>query len=117
MKKTLQSINEILNKTRNEKLPEYLIDEGKHIKDKTGIAEKINSFFTNIGSNLAHNIKQPPNDKFTKYLTSPKEVKFKFESVSEQVIDDIINNLNSENSSGHDNISTILLQHLKPVLI
>ncbi len=49
MRKTWQTINEVLNKTRKKKtFPEYFKNENEHITDKLKIANHFNSFFVNI---------------------------------------------------------------------
>ncbi len=46
MRKTWQTINEVLNKTRKKKIfPEYFKHENEEITDKLEIANKFNSFF------------------------------------------------------------------------
>ncbi len=51
MRKTWQTINEVLNKTRKKKtFPEYFKKENKHITDKLEIANHFNSFLNSLTS-------------------------------------------------------------------
>ncbi len=50
MKKIWKTIGEVLNKTKKkEAFPDFFRDDNKPISDKLEIANRFNSFFTNIG--------------------------------------------------------------------
>ncbi len=60
MRKTWQTINEALYKTRKTKtFPEYFKNENEEITDQLEIANCFNSFFVNIGKKLAKNNDKP----------------------------------------------------------
>ena len=83
----------------------------KIIDDPLGIAEAFNTYFVNIGPNLAVNI--PPSDKtFNSFLTNPNPNSIFFIPVDEIEVIDIVNNLKAKKSSGCDGISLFLLKQI-----
>ena len=89
--------------------------DGNKIYDKQEIANKFNSFFTNIGPSPANNIRNVPNKRFSYYLTLKPEVNLNFKPVTETV-DKIITNLNSKTSFGNDGISTLIFKAIKHIM-
>ena len=85
--------------------PESFIIDGTEVSDKLDIANKFNSFFTNIGTELANKITYSGNKTFRDYLTENANANLSFTNVDEQTVINIINNLSSRNSSGYDTIS------------
>ena len=77
----------------------------------------VNIYFSRIASQMASDIPKPDNGSFKSYLNNPITNNFNFKPVSESDIHSIITNLNSKTSSGHDQISLILLKKLKNVLV
>ena len=79
MKNTWSTINSILYRKKVKKcFPEYFVDKGDIVNDKVTIANKFNSYFTNIGPNLAKNIVLPQNKCFRSYLSNPINNRFRF---------------------------------------
>jgi hypothetical protein len=67
-----KTINEILNKkVKTKELPRTFFDTSTSntIKNPVTIPNKFNEYFTNIGPNLAKNIKNSSETNFKKYLT------------------------------------------------
>ena len=114
--KTSSIINDAINKPRSKQSVDYLnINDGKH-SDKQLIANHFNTYFSEIGTKLALIIPVPDNILFTDYLTSEINTTFSFETVSQEKVQYIIENLHSKQSSGVDGISSILLKQLAPIL-
>jgi len=56
-------INNVLGRNKKDRLPDFFIKaDGNKISDVKSIAENFNTFFANIGSNLAKNIPEPSKD-------------------------------------------------------
>ena len=65
---------------------------------------------------MANNITIPLTGSYKDYLTNKFHASFSFKSVNKLDIHRIINNLSSKNSSGHDEISSVLLKKLGNIL-
>ena len=75
--------NIILNKSQKQKnYPDTFLVDGKLISDKLIIAKQHNSYFSNIGQNLASEIITPNNKSFTDYVISPCGIGFNFVNVT-----------------------------------
>ncbi|XP_065660434.1 uncharacterized protein LOC136084295 [Hydra vulgaris] len=78
IKKSWNIMKEIIGKknTKTNTLPDRIVVDEKEYNDKSSIAEHFNSFFANIGPNMASKI-QCPNTYFETYLTNQQsELKF-----------------------------------------
>ena len=85
--------------------------DGQLISDKLIIAKQFNSYFSNIGQNLASEIITPNRTySFTDYLISPCGIGFNFVNVTVADIRKIIDNLQAKTSSGVDGLSVKLLK-------
>ena len=108
---TWKGINEVLNrKGKASEYPTHLIDNGKIVKDDSEIAECFNKFFTNIGPELAKNIKCNSNKTYKSYLKDKINSNFEFCTVSIKDVNDVLNKLKTKRSSGQDGISSALLK-------
>ncbi len=115
---TWKTINSILNNTnRTKKIPQLFKDNEKIITDKIAIANKFNTFFTNMGPELAHKIKQPTNKSFKNYLLLNYNHNFKFKNINEGTVLLIIDKLAPKTSFGFDGLSTKLIKTIKDALI
>ena len=93
------------------KLPTFFNINEKQITDKKEIAEQFNNFFINIGPKLASELDTAGKPDFKSYLNMNKlKTVFNFTPIEEEQTKTIITNLKPKNSSGHDNISLILLK-------
>ena len=64
MKNTWKTLNNVLGRNKQTRLPDFFKDnDGNKITDSSEIASNFNSFFTNIGTNLAEKI-SPPDDNY-----------------------------------------------------
>ena len=114
-KNTWKTIHEVINKTENKTLPDYMIND-IHVTDLTLIVNHFNKYFAMIGSNVASTIDTPPNCSYKDYLKMDFGTNFKFNTVTEAKVQSIIDQLNSKSSSGYDGISTSLLKKIKWVV-
>ena len=83
--------------------------------DKLEIANKFNAFFTNIGNNLANNIKYKGFHDHSYYLKKGKFC-FYIKKIEEYTVKRTINNLPNKNSYGFDGFSTKLLKLIEPAI-
>jgi hypothetical protein len=117
MKKTWQTLNNILGRNKVTKPPSHFIDNnGSEITDHKTIANKFNDFFTNIGPSLAKKISPPDTsilDHVMKPSDSPSTSLFLSPCTVEEILD-ITNSLKSSNCIGIDNISSNLLKQIIP---
>lgn len=118
IKGTWQNISMLLNKTKNKKkFPSFFRDDDNNIiSDKVQIANKFNTFFATIGSNLASKIKKQ-NKSFKDYLLAPNHPLFKFCNIDETKIDTIIKDLAPKTSFGFDGISSKLVKYIRLSLL
>ena len=117
-RKTWKTINEILHRSiKKRSLPEYFKNRDNKITDNVEIANYFNSFFTNIGKDLANKIKDDSNNNYSYYLTRNSENRLQFQETNEESILKIIDNFPAKSSSGCDGITLKQLKYLKYVLI
>jgi len=88
-----------------------------NITDPHDIANKFNEFFSSIGTQYANSIPDVAGKNFSDYLQHPITSNFSFRLVSQSLVSNIIDNLSSKNSCGHDGISVKLLKHVKMELV
>ena len=113
---TWRAINEVINNTDNNALPDYILINDNKVSNHCSIANHFNTFFNNIGTEMAQTIKINDDDSFKSFLNTTVNTVFKFSPISNKTVRDIIINLNSKHSAGFDDISTILLKKLEPLL-
>ena len=79
---------------------------GNIIEGDLKIANEFNNFFTNIGPNLASEIKPINSDLLvTSFLLHSTELSFSFDLITPNDILEIIKNFKSKSSSGYDNLN------------
>ena len=112
IKKAWETIADVMSKSKiQNKFPAHFNMNEKQITDKKEIAEKLNSFFINIGPKLANELDPIGKPDFKSYLNINKlKTVFKFTPIEEEETKTIIKNLKPKYSSGHDSISLILLK-------
>ena len=105
-RKTWDVIKSVLNLNKSKKVfPQFFIIEDLKVTNKEEIAERFNTFFTNIGPTLARNIKSSKSPHFATYLQNCPHHTFAFEQTSASEISKLIHNFKSKSSTGHDKIS------------
>ena len=118
IKNTWKVINDILGRTKKKKsFPQLFKDNDKIITDKLDIANRFNSFYADIGPQLAQKIIAPQNKSFKNYLTTKHNVHFQFHNVNESTVKEIISKLKSKTSFGWDGLSTKLLKQIQDSVI
>ena len=96
-------------------LPESFNLNNTVVTDKSIIANEFNRFFTHIGPELASEI--PHQDgNFMDYLNQPRDNVFNFATVTESVVNKIIDNLQPKSSCGWDGISPKLIKACKQII-
>ncbi len=105
IKCTWKTINYILNTTKRKKnISQFFKDGNNVIRNKWVIADKFNSFFTNIGPTLSQKIKAPKNKTLQTYLTKTHNLNYIFHNVNEDEINQIIDKLAHKTSFGFDGL-------------
>ena len=118
IRNTWKSINEVLSKKGNKKTsPTSLNVNGNEITNTFEITNMFNTFFTNIGNELANKIKYSGTKDFTYYLRNRQNQKFTLNEVNEQTVTRIIENIPAKNSCGYDDISSIFLKQITTSII
>ena len=118
-KKTWQTIkSETGSKTqqKNELNDNFKID-GKSSYDKQEIANGFNTYFNNIGKNLADNIPTPQQDYKHYANKDTKNTTFSFKTVTSKQVLKIGNSLKPKASCGPDGISSKTLKQILPAII
>ena len=101
----------------NKNKPQHKLDNLKvdsqpeNITDPTEIAHTFNSFFTNIGPDLASKINCNDNH-FSQFLSEPKQNAMFLIPTNEHEILKMVKTLKSKKSSGYDGFSTKLLKQI-----
>jgi len=118
MKNTWVTIKDIMNKNKNEStMPEHFFIQNEKVSNKQAIVNNFNSYFSNIGPELASNISPPPNKHFSDFLQNPFPNDFTFNNVTEAIVIKTIDSLKSKTSAGYDRLSNVLLKKIKAPLI
>ena len=115
-KKTWATIKEVINKRNSRSFPEYINRNNHKVTDIELIANHFNDYFTQIGPQMAQTVPVVNNVSFKHFLKDKIKTIFKFNPVDNPDIQKIILDLNSKTSSLHDNISTVLLKCIEPIL-
>jgi hypothetical protein len=109
----LQTLNEIMNRHKNDMLPREFNGNGpgEIISDPYTIANKFNNYFVNVGPGITRNI---PNSKrtFNEYLPNSYKNNFFLEAITKSEVETEIKNSNSKKSSGYDGISLQIIQNI-----
>ena len=113
IKKTWGVIKDLVNRTSiKNTLPQYFIVDKEVLTDKHVIANRLNTFFTNIGSKLASQIVTDGYSSYEDFLINPTVHEFSFDEIREQDVVNVIDKLPSKTSSGVDGISNNLLKDI-----
>ena len=110
---TWKIINNLINKNKPQnKIDNLKVDsQPENITDPTEIAHIFNSYFTNIGPDLASKINC--NDKhFRAFLSRPNKKSMFLIPTNEHEILNMVESLKSKKSSGYDGINTKLLKQI-----
>ena len=80
------------------------------------MADSFNDYFVDIGANLAEKISHS-NRTFIDFLDNRNPSSIFFLPVLENEVFDLVNNLKSKKSVGHDGISNICLKQIIPEIV
>ena len=112
IKKSWQTINEILNRDRKStQSPAYIIVNNNRISDKQQMADHFNNYFASIGETLANYIPRSDNS-FDKYLQDRILTSFSFRTVEQKDVEKIIKDFKPKTSSGSDGISMKIIKSI-----
>ena len=112
-RKTWSTIKKLVNRNKSTReLPNYFLINNVKVVDSKIIADKFNQFFTNIGPSLASKIKTDSPCSYTTFLKQNILSSFRFSLVTSESVEKIIQSLKPKSSSGHDEISTLLLKRI-----
>ena len=113
---TWKVIKEVMG-TKSKPLPkDDLTFNGNKITDSNDSADCFNSFFTNIGVQLADKIAAPNNAHYTEFLSQPVQASLFLNPTNPNEIINITRSLNASKSKGYDEISTSLLKEIIHVI-
>ena len=113
MRNTWVTIKEIIIRESKTNVPESFQINNVLTKDKTIIANGFNTYFANIGYNLASKMKNYSNAAYDAFLSNPSLSSFTFQPITEETILNIIDKLKSKNSQSHGGLSSKYLKLIK----
>ena len=116
-KKTWKQINDLISSRKQYKQHNYFKANDSILTDYTDIANNFNLYFTNIGPNLANEVKNVNSINPLSYLNNFDNNVFQFHDIDESIVEKIIDNFPSKNSRGYDGISLRLLKFCKLTFI
>ena len=112
MKKTWNTINNIIGKGQKQSLHSKFKDEcGSVFTDPQDILNKFNDFFVNIGPKLASNI-QNTGKNYYDYLKGVNPSSMYLKPIVEMDIIKIIDKFNSNKGAGNDNIGNFIIKRV-----
>ena len=116
-RKTWCTIKNVINKNKSSKeFPSYFLINNIKETNNNIIADKFNQFFTNIGPSLAKKIKTDSPASYNSFMTQNILSSFHFSLVTGESVEKLIQSLKTKTSSGHDEISTVLLKRISSSL-
>ena len=105
-----KTINTLLNKQNSHSTDEFIVNDHK-LSDPKQIANSFNTYFTNIGANLASNI--PNNNRnFSQYLPRINNKSLFLNPTNIHEILEIVRLLKSTKSSGYDELSINVIKQI-----
>ena len=105
MRNTWVTIKEIISRESKTNFPESFLINNVLTKDKTIIANEFNTYFANVGYNLASKMKNNCNTAYNDFLSNPSLSTFTFQPITDETIINIIDKLKSKNSQSHDGLT------------
>ena len=105
-------INNIMGKKTDPLPKDKFTLQGNSISNSHDYASSFNSFFCNIGPQLASKINNASNVHFTNFLPEPFDKSLFLNPTNPNEIINITKSLNSSKAQSHDKISTSLLKQI-----
>ena len=117
MKDSWKAINELLNKRSKSSNIDCLKDSGTETVRNKDISDAMNSFFCNIGKELADKIDPVPNPLLTgDYEINKNKTVFNFKTIEVREIREAFANIKTTKGFGTDNISSYFLKLALPLI-
>ena len=112
IRNTWKTIKTILNKNKkSSSYPSTFVHNGQDITNPKEIANGLNSFFTNIGPDLAKEINTDGKPDVMSYMGQKRNKRLFFNFTTAEKIRKIIMSLKTKSSSGEDGISSAFLKN------
>ena len=109
MKQTWSTLKEAIGKQNNKlNFPKSFNIDNKNVSNRSEIAEQFNKYFSKIGASTANNVPKT-SKKYTDYIQNPSLNSMLLEQIDQHHIIDAANKLKPKTSSGHDDISTKIM--------
>ena len=116
IKKTWEAIRNLINVSKKSSTKiNKIIHNDQHITDNKGIADTINSFYTNIGSSIEAKIPQSKKS-FQEYLGNSNFSSIYLNECSLEEVTKLINDINISKSCGPFSIPTKILKEFSNIL-
>ena len=113
IKETWKLLNKVIRGTPNpDKLPEMFVENGREIRNKKDIANGFNSFFINVGPNLAKQIKNPSHVSVENYMQESNKNTMFLDPVDGIEIINIVKSFGNKTSVDCHGISMSLIKHI-----
>ncbi len=114
MRKTWRVLNTMIGKTNNKnEISDKFIINNNVITNPNTISEEFCKYFTEVGDKLASNIPKSKHS-YEEHNTRPRNPRSIYISPTDtNEITKIISMMKSKNSSGHDNLNSILIKQIK----
>jgi endonuclease/exonuclease/phosphatase family metal-dependent hydrolase len=115
IKETWMVIRQVLKSKAKPMLSDQFIFDGIITDNKLEIINKLNEYFTTVGSELASSI-TPPSKPFTDYLSDPNPRSFSLFPIDPNEILNIGSDICNKSSCGHDEIPVFILKSSLPFI-
>ena len=110
IRKTWKTIKNVIdNSSSSKSFPVCISKNNSYITKPLDIINELNSFFTNIGRNMAPNSNKSY-DEFSNYFSTLSKTSFKFKNVADNDIQKMLSKLKPKLSCGIDDISSDFLK-------
>ena len=116
IKKTWQTINNILGKNVSKRVPTFFTDCNSKVTDPFEITSKFNQYFTEIGPKLSSKI-ESQSCCFSNFLKEPTLNSIFFSPTSSKEILDIISKFKNGKSPGFDDIDPTVIKQVSPFIV
>ena len=115
-KKIWETINDHTNRLKKNTPPiKQILSQGVLTEDPAAISNEFNTFFSEVGENLAKKITIKPGE-FQNTLPPHNAPYLTFQPIQQKELQKIINNMEPKVSSGIDHISNKILKELYPII-
>ena len=118
MAKTWTKINDLIKKDNSNNVSDVSFNcEGYVTTDAISIANHFNNYYSNVGVTYSNQVPTVNHASHMDYLNDNIESRFLFKEVNESQVDNMIMDLQSKDSYGHDGISVRLLKLIRPHIL